>query len=75
MHDSAYRMSTESLAIDTWTYDDGGRITASSYNNGVSESRAYNTDNTLASISFTGAAIGDLSYGWDANKNQTSETI
>jgi RHS repeat-associated protein len=41
----------------------------------VSESRAYNTDNTLASISFTGAAIGDLSYGWDANKNKTSEAI
>jgi len=42
-------------------------MTASSYNNGVSESRAYNTDNTLASISFTGAAIGDLSYRWDGN--------
>lgn len=45
------------------------------YNNGVSETRAYNTDNTLASISFTGADIGDLAYGWDANKNKTSETI
>ncbi|WP_419188013.1 hypothetical protein [Stieleria bergensis] len=39
------------------------------------ETRAYNTDNTLSGISFTGASIGNLSYGWDANKNKTSETI
>jgi len=68
-------LAVGTTAIDTRSYDDGGRMTASSYNNGGSESRAYNTDNTLASISFTGAAIGDLSYGWDANKNQTFETI
>ena len=37
-------------------------------NNGVSDTRAYNTDNTLASI-------GNLTYGWDANKNKTSEAI
>jgi hypothetical protein len=47
----------------------------SSYNNGVSETRGYNNDNTLGSISYTGAAIGNLSYGWDNNKNKTSETI
>jgi hypothetical protein len=50
-------------------------MTASSYNHGVSESRVYNADNTLASITFTGAATGDLSDDWDANKNETSETI
>jgi RHS repeat-associated protein len=50
-------------------------MTASSYNNGVSESRTYNTDNTLTSINFTGAPIGNLAYGWDANKNKTSEGI
>jgi hypothetical protein len=50
-------------------------MTASSYNNGVSESRTYNTDNTLTSINFTGAPIGNLTYGWDANKNKTSEGI
>ncbi len=33
------------------------------------------TINTLASISYTGAAIGNLSYGWDDNKNKTSEGI
>ena len=42
-------------------------------NNGVSDTRAYSTDNTLASISFAGASIGNLTYGWDANKNKTSE--
>jgi hypothetical protein len=41
----------------------------------VSETRAYNNDNTLASISFSGASIGNLSYGWDANKNKTNEGI
>ncbi len=44
-------------------------MTSSTYNNGVSETRAYNTDNTLASINFAGASIGNLTYGWDANKN------
>jgi len=66
---------TDHTTIDTRTYDDGGSLTASSYNNGVSESLAYNTDNTLSSIVFTGAAIGDSSYGWDENKNKASETI
>jgi RHS repeat-associated protein len=61
--------------IDTRTYDDGGRMTASSYNNGVSESRSYNNDNTLATINYTGASIGNLAYTWDANKNKTAETI
>ena len=37
------------------------RLTSSSYNDGVGETRSYNDDNTLASISYSGAAIGDLS--------------
>ncbi len=41
----------------------------------MSETRTYNNDNTLASISFSGAAIGNLTYGWDDNKNKTSEAI
>ncbi|PNY36503.1 hypothetical protein C2E31_12985, partial [Rhodopirellula baltica] len=48
---------------------------SSTYNNGVGETRAYNNDNTLASISFSGASIGNFSYDWDANKNKTSEGI
>lgn len=50
-------------------------MTSSSDHNGVSESRTYNNDNTLAGIIFTGAAIGNLTYGWDENKNKTSESI
>ncbi|XZE56132.1 RHS repeat domain-containing protein [Planctomycetaceae bacterium SH139] len=50
-------------------------MTGSSYGNGVSESRSYNTDNTLASISFSGVASRSRSYGWDHNKNKTSESI
>ena len=63
------------MTIDTRTYDDGGRMQTSNYNNGVGETRAYNNDNTLSSISFTGAPIGNLNYGWDDNKNKTSESI
>ena len=63
------------VTIDTRTYDDGGRMLTSNYNNGVGETRAYNNDNTLSSISFTGAPIGNLNYGWDDNKNKTSESI
>ena len=63
------------MTIDTRTYDDGGRMLTSNYNNGVGETRAYNNDNTLSSISFTGAPIGNLNYGWDDNKNKTSESI
>ena len=32
--------------IDTRTYDDGGRMLTSNYNNGVGEIRAYNNDNS-----------------------------
>lgn len=43
-------------------------------NNGVSEARAYNTDNSLASISFSGASIGNLTYGWEAKNKKTCQT-
>jgi RHS repeat-associated protein len=72
-----WKVKQDSTVIDTRTYDDGGRMLSSTYDNGVTDTRAYNSDNTLASIDFggTGNAIGDLTYGWDANKNKTSETI
>ena len=68
-------IARNATTIDTRTYDDGGRMASSVYNNGVSETRAYNDDNTLASINFAGADVGDLTYGWDDNKNKTSEDI
>ena len=70
-----YQLSHAGKTIDTRVYDNGGRMTSSTYNNGVSDTRAYNTDNTLTSISFAGASIGNLTYGWDANKNKTIEAI
>ncbi len=70
-----YQLTHAGTTIDTRVYDNGGRMTSSTYNNGVSDTRAYNTDNTLVSISFAGASIGNLTYGWDANKNKTSEAI
>ncbi|WP_153558973.1 hypothetical protein [Roseimaritima sediminicola] len=52
--------------------DAAGRsvMTGSVYNNGVSETRAYNTDNTLASINYSGAAIGTYSYGCPRQQEQ-----
>ena len=61
--------------VTTVSHGNGGRMTSSSYNNGVSESRGYNTDNTLASITFSGASIGNMTYSWDSNKNKTAEEI
>ena len=66
-----------SVTIDTRTYDNAGRMTASTYNNGVAETRNYGTDNSLIAINFrgTGISIGNLAYGWDVNKNKTSEAV
>ena len=52
-------------------------MTNSTYNNGVAETRTYGTDNTLTAINFggTGTSIGNLAYGWDVNKNKTSEAV
>ena len=61
--------------VTSYTYDDGGRMLTSTYNNSVVETRAYNNDNTLSSISYTGASLGNLTYAWDDNKNKTSEAI
>ena len=68
-------IAVDSTTVDTRSYDDGGRMTSSVYNNGVTQTRAYNNDNTLASITHTGASIGNYTYGWDDNKNKTSEAI
>jgi YD repeat-containing protein len=69
-----YRLTHAGTIIDTRTYDNGGRLITDAYNNTVTETRTYNTDNTLASISYN-KAIGNMTYGWDDNKNKTSETI
>ncbi len=61
--------------IDTRSYDDGGRMTSAVLGNGITETRAYRTDNLLSTISFSNTNIGNLGYSWDANKNKTAETI
>ena len=76
LHQISQRIAGGSLTvIDTRVYDDAGRMISSSYDNGVSQVHSYNTDNTLAGIAFSGAAIGDLAYTWDVNHNKVSETI
>ena len=72
-----YQNKLAGTVIDTRSYDDGGRMTGSTYDNGVAETRTYGTDNTLTAINFggTGTAIGNLTYGWDVNKNKKSEAI
>ncbi|WP_186774669.1 RHS repeat protein [Allorhodopirellula solitaria] len=69
------KIITGGVNLMTRGYDDGGRMTSSVYDNGVSESRTYNVDNTPSAINFTGAGVGNLSYGWDDNHNKTAETI
>ena len=72
-----WKVKHATVTIDTRTYDNGGRMTASTFNNGVAETRSYGSDNTLTAINFggTGSAIGSLTYGWDVNKNKTSEVV
>jgi len=46
-------------------------LTSRRYNTAVSETRAYNNDNTLASINFTRATrSGNLSYHWEREQKQ-----
>ena len=49
-------------------------MTSSSYSNGFTESRTYQTDNTLATITYTGTAIGNLAYTWDQTDNNLDQS-
>ena len=68
-------LKLDSSVVDTRSYDDGGRMTTDVLGNGITETRAYRTDNLLSGISFSNTNIGNLTYTWDANKNKTAETI
>ena len=75
------------LVVDTRSYDIGGRLASSVYNNGVTTNWAYRSngsqkDNLPASINFVHPGgtpvdqqVGNLTYSWDASKNKTKETI
>ncbi len=76
-YDSRNLLSTIAYAggtIDTRTYDAGGRLSRETLGNGQVVTRTYMTgDNLPASIN--NSAVGNYGYGWDSNKNKTSETI
>ena len=73
-----YRLSGGNDAdVVNRTYDDGMRLTGTTYGNNLSESRSYrvsgsNKDNLTASIAITN--VSGFSYTYDANKNKTAET-
>ena len=69
------QLKLDTATVDTRTYDDGGRMLTSVLGNGITETRAYRTDNLLTSINSSNTNLGNLAYTWDANKNKTSETI
>lgn len=76
-YDSRNLLSTIALAgvnIDSRSYDTGGRLTNETLGNGQVVTQTYMTgDNLPASIN--NSAVGNYGYGWDANKNKTSETV
>src|SRR5690606_8145870 len=58
--------------VITRVYDDGGRLTGTTYGNGLSESRTYRNDNMTSTIGI--ASVTGFTYAYDANKNKTGET-
>ena len=56
----------------TRTYGNGSRLSSQSFGNGITESMGYGNDNLPITRN---TPVGNFSFGWDANKNKTSETI
>ncbi len=54
------------------TYDAGRRLTSQTFGNGIVEAMSYRNDNLPETRQ---TPVGNFSFGWDANKNKTSETI
>ena len=76
-YDSRNLLSTIALGgsnIDSRSFDAGGRLTSETLGNGQVVTRAYLTGDHLPAL-IANAAVGNYTYGWDANKNKTSETI
>ena len=68
----------DSSSVDIRTYDNAGRIATSTYGNGVVTTHTHRADGLVSSIATTNSGtekVGTYTYGWDANKNKTSETI
>lgn len=60
--------------IITSTYDDGMRESTRTFGNNLVNNMSYNLDNTRNSISVAGKADISFTYGYDFNKNITSES-
>ncbi len=74
LHETKYN----GLIMETRTYDSGGRLASSAYQNGAVTTWNSRTDNQIASIVTTNPGpnkIGTYTYSWDANKNKIAETI
>ncbi len=76
-YDSRNLLSTIALGggnIDSRSYDAGGRLISETLGNGQVVTRGYLTGDNLPAL-IGNANVGAYTYGWDANKNKTSETI
>jgi RHS repeat-associated protein len=68
----------DSSSVDIRTYDNAGRIATSTYGNGVVTTHTHRADGLISSIATANSGtqkVGTYAYGWDQNKNKTSETI
>ncbi len=77
---SLHQVKLAGTALDTRTYDNGGRLSTSAYSNGITTTWSYRNDNLVTSINATSPAgtpndskVANLPYTWDANKNKLSE--
>jgi len=60
------------LIIAKWLYDDAGKLTDTTYENGLVESRSYLPDsNLVATIAIPG--VTSFTYSYDANSRKTEE--
>jgi RHS repeat-associated protein len=58
--------------VATLNYDDGMRLIAKQFGNGLIENRTYRNDNLLTAIDTPG--VTTFGYTWDANKRKLSQT-
>ena len=65
-------MQMGSTTLLSRTYDVGRRLTGQTFGNGIVEAMSYRNDN-LPNTRNT--PVGNYTFGWDANKNKTSEAI
>ncbi len=77
-----HQVKLAGTTLDTRTYDAGGRMATSTYQNGVASTWTYRNDNLVTSLNSTSPGgtptdglVANLAYTWDANKNKLSEVL